>query len=185
MLVDQGVREVTLLGQNVNSYGSKEGLCSFADLLERVNGIEGLGRIRFTTSHPKDLSDVLINLFGRIDKLCHHIHLPVQSGSNEILKRMNRNYTRENYLERLARLRDGCPDIAITSDFIVGFPGETERQFDETLELVKTVQYDGLFAFMYSDRPNAPAAAFSNKIAESVKKREAAETVGPSGIHYA
>jgi len=170
MLVDQGVREVTLLGQNVNSYGSKEGLCSFADLLERVNGIEGLGRIRFTTSHPKDLSDVLINLFGRIDKLCHHIHLPVQSGSNEILKRMNRNYTRENYLERLARLRDGCPDIAITSDFIVGFPGETERQFDETLELVKTVQYDGLFAFMYSDRPNAPAAAFSNKIAESVKK---------------
>lgn len=170
-LVDQGIREVTLLGQNVNSYGGKEGLCSFAELLEQVNRIEGLGRIRFTTSHPKDLSDVLISCFGRLGKLCHHIHLPVQSGDNDILKRMNRKYTREAYLDKIQRLRAACPDIAITSDFIVGFPGETEQHFKRTLELIETVQYDGLFAFMYSDRPNAPAVAFSDKVPDSVKKK--------------
>jgi len=171
MRVDQGVREVTLLGQNVNSYGNKEGLCSFAELLERVNAVEGLGRIRFTTSHPKDLSDELIQAFGSLEKLCHHIHLPVQSGDDDILKRMNRRYSRSAYLEKLARLRKACPDIAVTSDFIVGFPGETERQFQRTLELIETVRYDGLFAFMYSDRPNAPAAKFSDKVSESVKKQ--------------
>jgi tRNA-2-methylthio-N6-dimethylallyladenosine synthase len=169
-LVDRGIREVTLLGQNVNSYGNKEGLCSFAELLERVNGLEGLGRIRFTTSHPKDLSDELIRAFGRLDKLCHHIHLPVQSGDDDILRRMNRRYTRSAYLEKLARLRQVCPDIAVTSDFIVGFPGETEEQFQRTLELIESVRYDGLFAFMYSDRPNAPAAKFSDKVPESAKK---------------
>ena len=168
--VDQGVREVTLLGQNVNSYGNKEGLCTFAELLARVDGIGGLGRIRFTTSHPKDLCDDLIRTFGRLEKLCHHIHLPVQSGDDEILKRMNRKYTRCAYLEKIARLRTVCPDIAITSDFIVGFPGETDRQFQATLDLIETVRYDGLFAFMYSDRPNAPAAVFSGKIAEPAKK---------------
>ena len=170
MRVEQGVREVTLLGQNVNSYGNKEGLCSFAELLERVDGIHGLRRIRFTTSHPKDLSDDLVRAFGRLEKLCHHIHLPVQSGDDGILKRMNRKYTRGAYLEKIAGLRAACPDIAITSDFIVGFPGETDRQFQASLDLIETVRYDGLFAFMYSDRPNAPAAAFSDKIAELVKK---------------
>lgn len=171
LLVDKGIREVTLLGQNVNSYGGKEGLCSFAELLERVDGIQGLGRIRFTTSHPKDLSDDLISCFGRLEKLCHHIHLPVQSGDNTILQRMNRKYTREAYLDNIQRLRATCPEIAITSDFIVGFPGETEHHFRNTLALIETVQYDGLFAFMYSDRPNAPATAFSAKIPDSVKKK--------------
>ena len=170
MLVGQGIREVTLLGQNVNSYGNKEGLCSFAELLARVDSVGGLNRIRFTTSHPKDLCDDLIRMFGRLEKLCHHIHLPVQSGDDGILKRMNRKYTRDTYLEKIGGLRAGCPDIAITSDFIVGFPGETDRQFQASLDLIETVRYDGLFAFMYSDRPNAPAAAFSGKIAETVKK---------------
>ncbi len=170
MRVEQGVREVTLLGQNVNSYGNKEGLGSFAELLARVDDVDGLKRIRFTTSHPKDLSQDLIQAFGRLKKLCHHIHLPVQSGDDGILKRMNRKYTRDTYLEKITGLRAACPDIAITSDFIVGFPGETDRQFQATLDLMETVRYDGLFAFMYSDRPNAPAAAFSGKIAESVKK---------------
>lgn len=170
MRVDQGIREVTLLGQNVNSYGNKEGLCNFADLLARVDRIDGLGRIRFTTSHPKDLSDRLIDAFGRLEKLCHHIHLPVQSGDDRILRRMNRKVTRGAYLEKIARLRAACPDIAITSDFIVGFPGETEAQFQATLDLIETVRYDGLFAFMYSDRPHAPAAAFDGKLSESLKK---------------
>ena len=170
MRVEQGVREVTLLGQNVNSYGNKEGLCSFAELLARVDDVGGLNRIRFTTSHPKDLSDDLIRTFGRLEKLCHHIHLPVQSGDDGILKRMNRKYTRNTYLEKIAGLRAACPDIAITSDFIVGFPGETDRQFQATLDLIETVRYDGLFAFMYSDRPSAPATAFSGKVAESIKK---------------
>ncbi len=169
-LVDSGVREVTLLGQNVNSYGKKEGLCSFPELLSRVNEIEGLLRLRFTTSHPKDLSEDLIHAFTNLEKLCLHIHLPVQSGSNRILKRMNRKYTRELYLQKIAKLRNICPDIAITSDFIVGFPGETRDDFEETLDLIKQVQYDGLFAFIYSDRPNAPAARFPEKISEQEKK---------------
>lgn len=168
--VNQGIREVTLLGQNVNSYGSKEGLCSFAELLDRVNAVDGLGRIRFTTSHPKDLSDELIRAFGRLEKLCHHIHLPVQSGDDRILRRMNRNYSRGQFLERIARLRERCPTIAITTDFIVGFPGETDRQFQATLDLIDTVRFDGAFAFMYSDRPHAPASRFGKKVAEAVKK---------------
>jgi tRNA-2-methylthio-N6-dimethylallyladenosine synthase len=170
LLVGRGIREVTLLGQNVNSYGNKEALCSFAELLEQVNGIDGLGRIRFTTSHPKDLSEELIQTFGHLEKLCRHIHLPVQSGDDLILKRMNRRYTRDAYLKKVARLREVCPDIAITSDFIVGFPGETDRQFQATLDLIEAVRYDGLFAFMYSDRPHAPAALFSGKISETAKK---------------
>jgi len=169
-LVAEGGREVTLLGQNVNSYGKKEGLCSFPELLARVNDIEGLYRIRFTTSHPKDLSDELINAFRDIEKLCHHIHLPVQSGSNRILKRMNRKYSREIYLNRIEKLRAVCPDIAVTTDIIVGFPGETRQDFQETMELIKTAEYDSLFAFTYSDRPNAPAARLSGKVAECEKK---------------
>jgi len=163
-LVAAGVKEVTLLGQNVNSYGIKEGLCSFPELLKLVNEIEGLFRIRFTTSHPKDLSEELISAFAGLEKLCGHIHLPVQSGSNSVLKRMNRKYTRELYLEKIDRLRKISPDIAITSDVIVGFPGETQDDFKATLDLVKEVEFDSLFTFGYSDRKNAPAARFSDKI---------------------
>jgi len=170
-LVETGAREVTLLGQNVNSYGIKEGLLTFPELLRRVNDVDGLLRIRFTTSHPKDLSENLIHAFKDLDKLCHHIHLPIQSGSNRILKRMNRKYTREIYLEKVEKLRNTCPDIAITSDIIVGFPGETRMDFQETLDLIGMVEFDGLFAFKYSDRPNASAARFSNKILEDEKKQ--------------
>jgi tRNA-2-methylthio-N6-dimethylallyladenosine synthase len=170
-LVESGVREVTLLGQNVNSYGIKEGLLTFPELLQRINDIDGLLRIRFTTSHPKDLSQDLISAFKDLDKLCHHIHLPVQSGSNRILKRMNRKYTREIYLDKVDKLRNTCPDIAITSDIIVGFPGETVTDFQETLDLIRTVEFDGLFAFKYSDRPNASAARFPDKITEDEKKQ--------------
>lgn len=177
-LTDSGIREVTLLGQNVNSYGKKEGLCDFTELLTRVNRIEGLLRIRFTTSHPKDLSGDLISAFNRLDKLCKHIHLPVQSGSTRILSRMNRKYTRDMYLEKIARLRDACPDIAITSDIIVGFPGETIEDFEDTLSLIRGVAYDGLFAFMYSDRPNAPAADFPKKISETEKAERLQQVLG-------
>jgi tRNA-2-methylthio-N6-dimethylallyladenosine synthase len=170
-LVKSGVREVTLLGQNVNSFGMKEGLLTFPELLRRINDIDGLLRIRFTTSHPKDLSKNLIHAFKDLDKLCHHIHLPIQSGSNRILKKMNRKYTREIYLEKVDKLRNTCPDIAITSDIIVGFPGETRTDFQETLDLIRTVEFDGLFAFKYSDRPNASAARFSDKISEDEKKQ--------------
>jgi len=169
-LVENGVREVTLLGQNVNSYGKKQGLCTFPQLLRRVNEIEGLLRVRFTTSHPKDLSEELILAFSDLDKLCKHIHLPVQSGSNRILEMMNRKYTRELYLEKVKKLRTICPGIAITSDIIVGFPGETNHDFEGTLELIKKVEFDGLFAFKYSDRPNATAVRLPDKISEQEKK---------------
>jgi tRNA-2-methylthio-N6-dimethylallyladenosine synthase len=168
-LVATGVREVTLLGQNVNSYGKKEGLCSFSQLLYRVNGIADLMRIRFTTSHPKDLSDELINAFAGLSKLCSHIHLPVQSGSNKILKNMNRRYDREKYLKKVEKLRSTNPGIAISSDIIVGFPGETPAEFEKTLDLIKRVEYDSLFAFKYSDRPNAAAARLPDKIPEQEK----------------
>lgn len=165
-LVRNGVKEVTLLGQNVNSYGKKEGLCGFPELLSQVEDIEGLLRIRFTTSHPKDLTDELIYSFRINEKLCDHIHLPVQSGSGRLLKRMNRNYTRELYLDKVSKLRDTCPGIAITSDMIVGFPGETDADFNETLDLMRRVEFDGLFAFMYSDRPKAPATKFKDKVSD-------------------
>jgi tRNA-2-methylthio-N6-dimethylallyladenosine synthase len=170
-LVADGAREVTLLGQNVNSYGNKEGLCSFGELLARVGAVDGLERIRFTTSHPKDLSPALIDAFARIDKLCDHIHLPVQSGSDRILARMNRRYGRRTYLDLVERLRAVRPDIAITSDIIVGFPGETDEDFEQTLDLVKAVGFDGLFAFHYSDRPGTPASRFTPKVPPAVKRR--------------
>ena len=169
-LVAAGKREVTLLGQNVNSYGTKEGLCSFPELLARVSAVDGLLRIRFTTSHPKDLTRDLMESFARIEKLCPHIHLPVQSGSNRLLERMNRSYTREHYLDNVFKLRDTCPEIAITSDMIVGFPGETDADFEDTLDLVRNVEFDGLFAFMYSDRPHAPAARLSEKVPAHLKR---------------
>ncbi|MBW2619967.1 MAG: tRNA (N6-isopentenyl adenosine(37)-C2)-methylthiotransferase MiaB [Deltaproteobacteria bacterium] len=169
-LVESGMQEVTLLGQNVNSYGKKEGLCIFSELLALVNEIDGLLRIRFTTSHPKDLSTDLMLAFKDLDKLCNHIHLPIQSGSNSVLKRMNRKYNRKLYLEKIEKLRNICPDIAITSDIIVGFPGETRADFKNTLELIEKVEFDGLFAFKYSDRPNAAAARFEDKVSEKEKK---------------
>jgi len=177
-LVSNGVREITLLGQNVNSYGHKQNLCDFATLLQRVNGIDDLLRIRFTTSHPKDLSDALIAAFRSVDKLCRHIHLPVQSGSNDILAKMNRRYTREAYLEMVSRLREACPDIAITSDIIVGFPGESRHAFTQTRDLIETIEFDSLFAFNYSDRPNTPAGRFKNKVAETEKNERLQEVLG-------
>jgi len=170
-LVAQGAREVVLLGQNVNSYGQKEKLCTFAELLARVNQIDGLERIRFTTSHPKDLSDDLIRAFATVDKLCPHIHLPVQSGADPVLARMNRRYTHRQYMERIDRLRQACPHIAVSTDFIVGFPGESDADFDQTLELIATVGFTSVFAFVYSDRPQAPAAGFGDKVDETVKGR--------------
>lgn len=169
ILADSGIKEVTLLGQNVNSYGKKEGICSFPELLEKIALINGIKRIRFATSHPKDLSDELIFAMRDLDKVCNQLHLPVQSGSNRILKKMNRGYTRETFLERISKLRKACPDIALSSDMIVGFPGETRDDFKETMSIVKEVEFDGLFAFAYSDRPNAPAAKFSGKIEEKEK----------------
>lgn len=168
-LAERGVREVTLLGQNVNSYGKKENTEGFARLLERIADIEGILRIRFTTSHPKDLSDDLIEAFGSMKKLCGHLHLPVQSGSNRILKKMNRGYTREDYLSKVAKLKLARPDISLTSDFIVGFPTETDEEFEESLSLVREVGFSGLFVFNYSDRPPAKAVQFSGKIAPDVQ----------------
>ncbi|MBX6423638.1 tRNA (N6-isopentenyl adenosine(37)-C2)-methylthiotransferase MiaB [Thermosulfurimonas sp. F29] len=169
-LVERGVREVTLLGQNVNSYGKKEpGFPTFAELIRLVAEIPGLWRIRFTTSHPKDLSEDLMRAFAEVDKLCEHLHLPVQSGSTRILRRMNRGYTRDEYLEKVRRLREICPEIALTTDIIVGFPGETEEDFRETLSLLEEVRFDEIFSFKYSDRPYARAREFSDKVPEEVK----------------
>jgi len=170
-LVEQGVKEITLLGQNVNSYGLHgDGGCAFADLVRKIGEVDGLERLRFTTSHPKDISDNLIGCFGSIKSLCEHIHLPMQSGSDRILKRMNRKYTRDDYLEKVAKLRRFCPDINITTDLIAGFPGETEADFEDTLDIMRQVRFAGAFAFKYSDRPPAKAATFDNKLPEPVKQ---------------
>jgi len=169
-LCRRGVREVTLLGQNVNSYGSDNGRTgSFPRLLEAVNEVTGIERIRFITSHPKDLGDDLIRCFSALDKLCPHIHLPFQSGSNKILRLMNRGYTREEYLAKVEGLRRACPPIAITSDVIVGFPGETDEDFEQTLALMEAVRFDDLFSFNYSDRPMTAALRFEGKISAEVK----------------
>ncbi|MBW2553671.1 MAG: tRNA (N6-isopentenyl adenosine(37)-C2)-methylthiotransferase MiaB [Deltaproteobacteria bacterium] len=170
-LSQSGVKEVVLLGQNVNSYGNDLGVTGgFPRLLASINDIKGVERIRFITSHPKDLSDDLIRCFKELDKVCKHIHLPVQSGSNKILKLMNRRYTRDNYLEKVDKLRRVCPAIGITSDMIVGFPQETQRDFEDTLELMKEVKFDDLFSFQYSDRPMTHASRFNDKIPSDVKR---------------
>ncbi len=174
-LVATGTKDITLLGQNVNSYGLKESMCSFPELLKKVSEIKGLERIRYATSHPKDMSDELINAYREIDKLCSHVHLPVQSGSDKILKKMNRKYTREIYMNRIQCLKEVRPDIAVTSDFIVGFPGETDEDFKETLALIEAVEFDGLYAFKYSDRPNAPAVEFEPKVPEDVARKRLEE----------
>lgn len=170
-LVADGVVEVMLLGQNVNSYGKNlENPITFARLLEKIEQIEGLERIRFMTSHPKDLSDELIEVMGRSKKICKHLHLPVQSGSSRILKKMNRHYTKEQYLELVEKIRKNVPDVSLTTDIIVGFPGETEEDFEETMDIVRKVRYDSVFTFIYSKRTGTPAAVMEDQVPEDVVK---------------
>ena len=168
-LVADGAKEIMLLGQNVNSYDGNG--TSFAELLKMLNDVDGLERIRFMTSNPKDLSDELIEAFAVCDKLCRNLHLPIQSGSNRVLKRMNRKYTREDYLKLIEKLRKTVPNITLSTDIIVGFPGETNEDFEETLSIVKEVEYDSAFTFIYSIRKGTPAEKFEDQIEESEKHR--------------
>ena len=170
-LASRGVKEIMLLGQNVNSYG--KGLdedITFAALLDRLSDIKGIKRLRFMTSHPKDLSDDLIDVMSRKETICRHIHLPLQSGSSRLLKKMNRHYTKEDFLTLVRKLRAAMPDIAITTDIIVGFPGETEEDFKETLDVCEEVSFDSAFTFIYSKRTGTPAAAFPDQVPEDVVK---------------
>lgn len=177
-LVSQGIKEITLLGQNVNSYGQTnqvaDGPVRFADLLRLVSAVPGLKRLRFTTSNPKDLSDDLMRCFAKLDNLCPQFHLPVQSGSDRILSLMNRKYTISEYLEKIETLRGYCPDIALGTDMIIGFPGETEEDFQSTLHLLETVRFNGSFSFKYSDRPGTRATSFDNPVPEEVKSERLA-----------
>lgn len=173
ILANQGVKEITLLGQNVNSYGCTNSIADkpngFADLVRLVAEIPGISRIRFTSSNPQDLSVDLMQCFKDLDALCPHFHLPVQSGSNAVLAKMNRKYTRELYLEKVENLRSFCPEIAISTDIIVGFPGETDQDFEQTMVLLETVRFHGSFSFKYSDRPNTRSEAFPDKVDEAIK----------------
>lgn len=171
-MVSDGVKEVMLLGQNVNSYGKTlENPVSFSELLREIAKIPGLERIRFMTPHPKDLSDELIETMAEIPKICRHIHLPLQSGSSRILKAMNRHYTKEGYLELVGKIRRILPDVSVTTDIIVGFPGETEEDFEDTLDVVRKAEFDSAFTFIYSPRVGTPAAAMPNQIPEEVNKK--------------
>ncbi len=180
-LVADGVVEVMLLGQNVNSYGTGlEDKVTFAQLLEMMEQVEGLERIRFMTPHPKDLNEDVIEVMAKSKKICKHLHFPVQSGSSKILKAMNRKYTKEEYLEKVAKIKKAIPDIAITTDLIVGFPGETYEDVCETIDVIKQVEYDTAFTFIYSKRTGTPAAAMENQVSEEVVKKhfnEVLETV--------
>ncbi|MEG0501351.1 MAG: tRNA (N6-isopentenyl adenosine(37)-C2)-methylthiotransferase MiaB [Cellulosilyticaceae bacterium] len=170
-LVADGVKEIMLLGQNVNSYGKNlEEPMTFAQLLRELNEVEGLKRIRFMTPHPKDLSDELIRVLAECDHVCKSVHLPFQSGSTSILKKMNRHYTKESYLELVRKIKEAVPDIALTTDIIVGFPGETEEDFEDTLDVVKEVGYSGAFTFIYSKRTGTPAATMENQVEEPIIK---------------
>lgn len=170
-LTDQGIIEVMLLGQNVNSYGKTlQDPITFAKLLQQVEQIEKIKRIRFMTSHPKDLSDELIEVMKNSKKICRHLHLPVQSGSTRILQQMNRKYTKEDYLHLVERIRDAIPDISLTTDIIVGFPGETEQDFEETLDIVRRVCYDSAYTFLYSKRSGTPAAQLKEQIEPQIAK---------------
>ena len=170
-LVADGVSEVMLLGQNVNSYGKTlENPVTFAQLLTMLEEVEGLKRIRFMTSHPKDLSDELIEVMAKSKKICHHLHLPLQSGSSRVLKEMNRRYDKEKYLNLVEKIRTAIPDISLTTDIIVGFPGETEEEFQETLDVVKKAGYDTAFTFIYSKRTGTPAAAKEDQVPADVTK---------------
>lgn len=167
----EGVTEIMLLGQNVNSYGKNlEEPTTFAALLKEIEKIDGIERIRFMTSHPKDLSDELIEAMRTSAKICPHLHLPLQSGSSRLLKIMNRKYTKEHYLSLVDKIREAVPDISLTTDIIVGFPGETEEDFEETLDVVRRVRYDSAFTFIYSKRTGTPAAVMENQVPESVVK---------------
>lgn len=169
-LAKEGYKEITLLGQNVNSYGKGlEEDVDFPKLLRMVNEVEGIERIRYMTSHPKDFSDELIEVMKDCEKVCSQLHLPVQSGSNKVLRVMNRHYTREQYLEKIHKIKALIPDIAITTDLIVGFPGETEEDFEETLSLVREVRYDSAFMFLYSNRKYTGADMMPNQIPDNVK----------------
>jgi tRNA-2-methylthio-N6-dimethylallyladenosine synthase len=170
-LANKGVKEVTLLGQNVNSYGLKsQGECDFSELLHKVAAIEGIERIRFTTSHPKDLSPSLVSCFADMPKLCGHIHLPAQSGSDVILDKMERGYNRKQYLEKIGALKKARPDIQITGDMIVGFPGESEEDFLQTLSLMKEVEFADQFSFIFSVRPETKAASFCDSVSQKEKQ---------------
>jgi len=170
-LAEIGVKEVCLLGQNVNSYGKgMDGELDFPSLLQCIDEISGIERIRFTTSHPEDLSEALVRSFSELSKLCEHIHLPFQSGSDRILKRMHRGYTKASYLEKVDRLKEVCPAIAITADVIVGFPGEEDEDFRETLGLMAQVRFDDLFSFKYSPRRGTRAAQFEDQVEDNVKQ---------------
>ncbi|HEY4823581.1 MAG TPA: MiaB/RimO family radical SAM methylthiotransferase, partial [Solirubrobacteraceae bacterium] len=171
-LADDGVREITLLGQNVNSYGRdlpREAHTTFAELLAQIDGVEGIDRIRYTSPHPKDMREDVIRAHAELPALCEHIHLPVQSGSSAVLKRMRRTYTRERYLDRVAMIREHVPDCALTTDIIVGFPGETEADFEQTLELADQVAYDGAFTFIYSPRRATEAAGLPDQVPHELK----------------
>lgn len=170
-LAADGVKEVMLLGQNVNSYGKNlENPVSFAELLRMVNEVEGIERIRFMTSHPKDMSNELILAMKECDKVCKNLHLPFQSGSTEILKKMNRHYTKEGYLELVRKVREAMPEITLSTDIIVGFPGETEEDFQETLDVIRKTRYCTAFTFIYSKRTGTPAAKMENQVPEDVVK---------------
>ena len=170
-LVSDGVIEVMLLGQNVNSYGKNlSNPMSFAELLAEIEKIEGLKRIRFMTSHPKDLSDDLIEVMAKSQKICKHIHLPLQSGSDRVLKEMNRRYTKEQYLSLVEKIKKAIPDVAVTTDIIVGFPGETAADVDDTIDVIRKVHYDNAFTFIYSKRTGTPAAARPDQCDEAEVK---------------
>ena len=178
-LAKDGVKEVMLLGQNVNSYGKNlETEVTFAELLKMVEAVEGIERIRFMTSHPKDLSDELIKVMAESKKICRHFHLPLQSGSNRLLEIMNRRYTKERYLELVDKLRTAMPDISLTTDIIVGFPGETQEDFEETLDVVRKAKYDSAYTFIYSKRTGTPAAAMEDQIDEETVKRRFDQLLG-------
>jgi tRNA-2-methylthio-N6-dimethylallyladenosine synthase len=171
-LAKDGCKEITLLGQNVNSYGKTLNYpISFAELLKRLNNINGIERIRFMTSHPKDLSDDLILAIKDCEKVCEHIHLPFQAGSNNILKIMNRRYKKEDYLKLIKNIKDNIPGITITTDIIVGFPGETEKDFEDTLDIVEKVKFDSAFTFLYSIREGTPAAKMVNQVPDEIKHK--------------
>lgn len=169
--VKKGAKEIVLLGQNVNSYGKnlKEPM-TFAALLQEIEKIEGLERIRFMTSHPKDLSDELIEVMSKSKKICRHLHLPLQSGSTRILNEMNRHYTKEDYMTLVEKIKAACPDMSLTTDIIVGFPGETEEDFEETMDVVRRVRYDSAYTFIYSKRTGTKAAVMENQVPEDVVK---------------
>lgn len=175
VLVNSGIKEITLLGQNVNSYGKTNRVdpdnsnCNFADLLKDVSEIQGLARLRFTTSNPKDLTDELMQCFRDIKNLCRQFHLPVQAGADSTLQRMNRKYSVAQYLEKVNKLHEYCPGISLTTDVIVGFPGETDEDFAGTMDLLETVRFHGSFSFKYSDRPGTRASEFKEKVDEQVK----------------